>query len=543
MDFMNGETPPVPVPPASQGWDAMRKLLDEHMPPPKPPRKWPRNWFWAALAVAIAGGSLGVWKMRSHNALPRQEQTTTVHQAAVTDSVTMPHAMDNDDSLSGGKGPGTAHQVDSTTSQPNGTAATSKGGDVVNNVNVPTNITPAIPGANTNNRITPAAAHTGGKGEANAINHATANTVANAKPGPTNSIHPGKTGRTTSRDNALAPTKKPLTSRANTASRPRASAAPGDPQHNAANTAYTTTGNNTQLTTATPDQHNGTAANTPQQATNASRQGYGGNSLSPGATAAEAPLHVLFTEDRLYHPASLRGRDSLKGRSNLALPSPPPQPQKDAFTAWRIWLQWNPALPLQGTDNYFKGPDGSNQAWRPFVLALRVTRTLGKGALALDAIPVTSQQTDAVFFRDTGFSQDSVSQQDSVYHTRSVVKQFGSAAILQYQYPLSPHWGVSAGVGASYWNKSLTRYRTELVQPASVTDSLKPSTAADLKPFSKVRIDGVAEIYYQAGRIQTGLRIGVPITGMGSDSARSYHNPVQAALIVRWTFLSLKKRR
>ncbi|SHM84010.1 hypothetical protein [Chitinophaga sp. CF418] len=193
---------------------------------------------------------------------------------------------------------------------------------------------------------------------------------------------------------------------------------------------------------------------------------------------------------------------------------------------WALYVQLNVALPLYDSSSYFMGPNGKDQFYRNLIPAVRVERKLWKGTLSLDVQPLVSATPKSNKHRLD------VDTQLSPYDTiRTLLKQFGWGVALQYQIPVHQKWQLGAGIQASFLQKAVIR-QTIMDTMRIVQTSVSPASAADKRDLSKVRINGMVELDYMAGKWQFGLRALVPLTRI-SKTKDIPAGPVNGELVVR----------
>lgn len=207
--------------------------------------------------------------------------------------------------------------------------------------------------------------------------------------------------------------------------------------------------------------------------------------------------------------------------SQLALH--PPHTRETA-QRWAVYAQLNIALPLYDSSSYFMGPNGKDQFYRYLIPALRIERTLWKGALSFDVQP-----TVAVTPKSNKYK---IGHQALPYDTvQSLLKEFGSGIALQYQLPVHPKWQLGAGVQALFLQKAVVR-QTIMDSMRVAKTSVFAASSADKQELSKVRINGMVELDYIAGKWQFGLRAIVPVTRV-SKTRDIPTGPLNGELIVR----------
>lgn len=239
------------------------------------------------------------------------------------------------------------------------------------------------------------------------------------------------------------------------------------------------------------------------------------NTLKADHSAGETPA---------LHPLQLTMIQTPFAKNNTCLQSKPDllvhrqTGNRDKKKKWALYVQLNIPVPLSGDSLYFMGPNGKDQFYRNLIPALRVERKLWKGALSLDLQPAFSTALKSVT------SKKDSSLPWSPYDTaRSVLKQYGWGLALQYQVHIRDKWQIGAGIQTSFIRKAVVQQHVS-DSSGYTASNIYPASPADKQDLSKVRISGMAELNYVAGKWQMGVRTLVPVTPVsktGNISARS----------------------
>jgi hypothetical protein len=201
----------------------------------------------------------------------------------------------------------------------------------------------------------------------------------------------------------------------------------------------------------------------------------------------------------------------LNKNMQISLPKTAAKPDTSKPKTWSYWVQLNPSV-ITG-EYYATGPNGNNQLYRNILPSVRIKKQLVKSAISADLLPFTSRllpipkgSRSPVDANDTG---------NITTPAKGMVKEFGSGITLQYHYPLSKRWVLSAGAGANYWYKGIAISR----------DTTRPATKDDWKKYQHLTFTGVAEAYYNGNKWQTGMRTAIPINKTG--------RPLQLEVLLR----------
>ncbi|MVT10271.1 hypothetical protein [Chitinophaga tropicalis] len=209
--------------------------------------------------------------------------------------------------------------------------------------------------------------------------------------------------------------------------------------------------------------------------------------------------------------------------------SPSPGTIIKARSPWSLYAQLPVQIPLSGGSNYMMGPNGKNQFYRALIPSVRIEKESGKSALSLDVIPSLN-----TLFRENKYKAG----RDTVWPlndtTTTLLKQSGWGLALQYHTPVYKNWRLSAGVQASFMRKAvMQRAVTDTMN--TIRTTIYAAAEEDWKRLSRFRLNGVMELYYEAGKWQMGLRTLIPVSSAG----KNIKTPVQLELLFRrrlWQF-------
>lgn len=207
----------------------------------------------------------------------------------------------------------------------------------------------------------------------------------------------------------------------------------------------------------------------------------------------------------------------------VSLPEISPKGKPSGLNTWCLWLQLNVPLPLSNTKYYEAGPKGNNAFYRNLIPSVRVEKMIGKSALSIDLRPFSSALLP---LHNVQHSNDTLS---IAVTQKYMLKQFGPEATLQYHYPVYRNWHISAGIGASWWQKAIIQQTTDTFQLAT---SIITSSKNDWKNYSRFRLSSTIELYYNTPKWQIGVRTAVPLNKYGNDSVY-IRKPLQVEFMLR----------
>ncbi|PSL44777.1 hypothetical protein CLV51_105149 [Chitinophaga niastensis] len=205
---------------------------------------------------------------------------------------------------------------------------------------------------------------------------------------------------------------------------------------------------------------------------------------------------------------------------------------KDHIQHWQLMLQWAFPVPLAGNAYYFTGPNGNNQAYRMLLPGARIVRQWKNSSVSLDLVPFTSQTyNDHIYQEKTTTDTFGVVRKQ----IKALTKKFGWSTSLAYHHHISRQWQAAAGIQINYWQKANT-YQQRVNKNPILSDPFFNGAKEFVKERSyNLDWQATGEVYYDAPRWQTGIRIGVPINTNRSDTVLTkIKSPVQVQLIFRY---------
>ncbi|ACU61984.1 hypothetical protein [Chitinophaga pinensis] len=217
-----------------------------------------------------------------------------------------------------------------------------------------------------------------------------------------------------------------------------------------------------------------------------------------------------------------------KDRNKIATAAVPSH-KREIRAAWNLYGQLPVAIPLEGNTYYFTGPDGKKQYWRLLIPSLRIERVIGSVALSADIMPAinTILPSNEHHSRTAG---GRFPQYDTI---RSVIKQHGTGLTLQVHYSLTPHLKISAGAQLSLLGKAAVAQTLADTLNKRGATILRAATQTETDSLVHRRISGLAEVYYEFGKWQTGVRTIIPFTNTGLQKNWPIKTPVQVELLFR----------
>lgn len=556
---------PVHIPPVEQGWAAMQQQLDVEWPVLKSHKG--RIQWWKKIAAAacfMIAGTLAwcqyaIWEYHQRQAALRHKQewiNEKIHGKA-----------------------GTAHIRRATTDTPAVNAGVLTSDDTRLQSEPDSNTVTSLSSGKVVPVAAPDAAGLGASGKikpvkntgssANGINATGKSTRINATgirsrtSGKPAHINPGHIPATDSRSGATGRTTYVKSKSTHSKVTGKTTYAKSKGTHSSASSkpAYVTNTDTRSSGVNVTDSPNGTTGksdhiNTTDLRSAATHQtgrtsdAHGTNSIPDNTLSipayASTPLLTLPLQESRYHqnPRAL----SRPASPTLTAPANNKQRRRFHFEGWNWWLQWNLSVPAAGAKYYFTGADGRFQGYKMLVPAIRLEKSIGKSALSLDITPFSDNLLRAWKNKEWTemYQQDTVpgggTRYDSVFKSRALVKQFGWGAALQYHYPVSDHWTVSAGVQTNWWTKggAVEQHVTRGLIPQT-KDSAYVAGTDDWKGYARFRANAVLETYYRGQHWQAGIRAGIPLNKLRADSVKNLSYPVQVEVMIRWN-ISLKKK-
>lgn len=238
-----------------------------------------------------------------------------------------------------------------------------------------------------------------------------------------------------------------------------------------------------------------------------------------GKTENRLPLQLA-----MIHSPVVRYNTSLQHKAELLIPRQ--ISYRNVEKKWAVYLQLNVPVPLSGDSSYFMGPNGKDQFYRNLIPAVRVERKLWKGSLSLDVQPSVSTIPKSNIHNTAPITSGSPFDTSA-----SLLKQSGWGLALQYQISIHKRWQVGAGIQTSFLQKAVM-WQTISDSVNNVYTKIYSSSAEDKRDLNKVRLYGIAELDYVAGKWQLGLRTLVPFTRVSKTRDISAR-PVNVEFVLR----------
>lgn len=199
-------------------------------------------------------------------------------------------------------------------------------------------------------------------------------------------------------------------------------------------------------------------------------------------------------------------------------------------------LQWNAALPLQGTKNYFSGTNGSSQPYIALIPDLWVSKQVGPKMDLLLMVHFTNLY--ATGEKPLTSVKGAYSPSDTTTVTRSVslLKTSGFSAGLQYDYHFYKRWSIGAGLNYHTLNRALVKEKTTAFYTGDLLSeytTVAQKNGSDWLYLNASFFTGKLELSYQWRKIKTGASLYVPISDLSSVPGNRIR-PVNGQLFLRW---------
>jgi hypothetical protein len=196
-------------------------------------------------------------------------------------------------------------------------------------------------------------------------------------------------------------------------------------------------------------------------------------------------------------------------------------------------LQWDAALPVQGSANYFMGTNAKSRPWQSLLPGLWLRKNIDSRSAVLLTINISQQYLTGN--RQVAFVRDTI-QRDSGFRKKSVYKLSGFGASIEYSRQLFKNWG--AAIGFSYTiNRQALLYQqnTNLYSGTVLSQSLYgiKRSDADWQYITGNLAMGKLELYHTFKKLDIGAAASVPITAIPVYGSKNIH-PLNASIFLRW---------
>lgn len=205
------------------------------------------------------------------------------------------------------------------------------------------------------------------------------------------------------------------------------------------------------------------------------------------------------------------------------------------FNDFNAGFQWNIAIPLQKTSDYFTGSKNLSQPLQLLVPTLWISKKINKNELMV-SFSFSQQNFTGHNFVVGSAMQIRAIDSATLITNITVKKTFGFAAGLQYNYRLNKHLNVELGVkynsqgrGALLNSQIIQQSNGNVLSDSSYTISKSLLTQNQLKSsFISVQFG----VVYNINKFGIGLNFLLPLTNL--TIAPLYLKPVAAQLFLRW---------
>lgn len=255
--------------------------------------------------------------------------------------------------------------------------------------------------------------------------------------------------------------------------------------------------------------------------------------LAPATAANIRDLLTPVATNRPYEHKLLQAPEEVINRLFSSRP-----PRKGSGMAWELLLQWN--LPLPAGDNWLKGAAGKTQAYTVLIPGLRLQYGRPEAAVSLDLNVVATQA-----YNSAGYKLTSSSLPDSGVLRKNesfiLLKSYGYSATLAYQHRIYNKWYGAAGIQAFYAREGAIDY-TQRYDSSNllIKNSRYGDKTAIWEHVGRWHWGISAEGFYNHDRWQVGGRVQIPVL-MKTDSLTSNIKArMQAEILLRFKIYKKK---
>lgn len=215
--------------------------------------------------------------------------------------------------------------------------------------------------------------------------------------------------------------------------------------------------------------------------------------------------------------------------------APPISNEKpDQVQRLHMGLQWSPLLPVQGTGYYFKGMDGRSAPWQYLLPGFWLAYDhQGKGAWMIQLSPFSIHQAGQNVLATQRITQpppDSF----TVREVTQLVKTKAFTTGIQYNYYISKHWFLGAGMQFHIQQKALLRKTLQKEADGTLrSDSLIGigRSEAAWTYLANSFFTAKLELGYRSGKIESGVFLQLPVSSMASGTSL---RPLNGMAFLRW---------
>ena len=199
-------------------------------------------------------------------------------------------------------------------------------------------------------------------------------------------------------------------------------------------------------------------------------------------------------------------------------------------------LQWNIAIPLQGTKNYFTGTNGSSQPYVALLPDLWLSKQIGKKQEILLTLHLSNLYAAGEKQLTAAKGALSIIDTTTVIKSISLIKSSGFTAGLQYNFNFSKHWGIGTGINYNLLNRALIKEKTTGFYTGTVLSEFTMVAAKNGSNWLYLNssfFTGKIELSYYLGKIKIGSALFVPLSNISSVPGNNI-KPVNGQLFLRW---------
>lgn len=243
----------------------------------------------------------------------------------------------------------------------------------------------------------------------------------------------------------------------------------------------------------------------------------------------------------------VKAKNSVRKDSSNATPIPE-ENIPDYKPVVSVGLQWNFQVPVYSADSYFKGPAATSQPYAVLLPGVWLTVMQDQHILRAELNPFYSNLLPP---RSFGTFTTYSNAPDTIViatETRTLRKTFGIHLSADYNYNISGNWWAGGGIHASWVRKGVasangTEERRSISNGGVATNSINRAytlSKTDLDNFARFQIGINAETNYITKKMETGLRIGLPITPVAKHNGQK--NSIRTEVIFRLPLFSSTRK-
>ncbi|MBO9202987.1 MULTISPECIES: hypothetical protein [Niastella] len=247
----------------------------------------------------------------------------------------------------------------------------------------------------------------------------------------------------------------------------------------------------------------------------------------------------------------IRADVSKKDGRTVAQPARREKEEEDNRNVFRTWhwqygLHWKAAVPINGFDYYFTGPNNRSQPYNLLIPGIWLSRHNEHHEILLLVKPAEwTSYNNNVIKVDSTVKRVAVDSVTSVNvwtrHTTSFIKSGGIYAGLQYNLHINESFVIGAGIGYQTLGQTLALKQSKLAVDTAKNKTPIPDTLFTVKGDSLTKrylnsslIMAKFEVAYKLGPFDLGAAVVVPFTSAFTSNSKEQKRPLNVQLFVRW---------